>query len=92
MILVILQILPTELIAVLTPVVVYAAVQLFKLVLPKIPGWALLSIVVPALSALIAWITQLLTAGGLGFWLQLVLGLLAVFVNELIKQIQQGND
>jgi len=92
MILVILQVLPTELIAVLTPVVVFGAVQLLKLVLPKIPGWALLAIVVPVLSAVVAWISQIIVGGVIGFWAQVGLGLLAVFVNELLKQIRQGND
>jgi len=91
MILVILQTVPTELIVVLTPVVVYLAVQLFKVITPVLPGWVLVSIVVPIASALIAWITQLLSAGGdVGFWAQVVLGLLAVFINEIIKQINQA--
>jgi len=90
MILVVLQVLPTELIALLAPVVVFGVTYLVKWAIPKLPGWTVVSIVVPLLSVIVAWVAQLLVPG-LSFLLQVVLGLLAVFINELIRQLQQGN-
>jgi len=85
------QVLPIEIINLLAPLVVWAAVQAFKWALPKVPGWAILSVVVPVLSALAAWIATLIAPES-SFVLQVVLGLLSVFVAELVRQFGQGNN
>lgn len=84
------QVLPTEIIALLAPIVVYAVTYVVKWALPKIPGWTIVSIVVPGLSVLAAFIATLLVPG-LSFLIQVVLGLLAVFVANLIKQFGEIN-
>lgn len=85
------QILPSEVINLLAPIVVWSAVQLFKWALPKVPGWAILSVVVPLLSAIAAWIATIV-APETSFLLQVLLGLIATFIAELIRQFQQGNN
>ena len=85
------EILPIEIINLLAPVIVWVAVQAFKWLLPKVPGWAILSIAVPALSALAAWLVSFISPES-SFLLQVVLGLLSVFIAEIIRQFQQGNN
>ncbi len=85
------QVLPLEIINLLAPVVVWVAVKAFKWLLPKVPGWTILSIVVPALSAVAAWIVSLISPES-SFLLQVILGLLSVFIAEIIRQFQQGNN
>jgi len=80
-----------EIILILTPIAVYIATAIAKYILPRVPGWVIVSIIVPAISFVFAGLTSLLGMIG-GFWIQVVTGLLAVFVNELIKQLRQGND
>ena len=75
----------TDLIVILTPLVVWGATELLKYALPKISGWIIVTLVVPALSLIAAYIAPLL--GATDFWLQFGVGLLAVFVNELKKQL-----
>jgi len=82
------QVLPIEIILLLAPIVVYAVTFVVKWALPKIPGWAIVSVVVPVLSAIAAWVATMVNPE-LSFWLQVGLGLISVFVNELIKQFQQ---
>ena len=82
------QVLPIEIILLLAPIVVYAVTFVVKWALPKIPGWAIVSVVVPVLSAIAAWVATMVNTE-LSFWLQVGLGLISVFVNELIKQFQQ---
>lgn len=78
----------TELITLLTPLIVFGAVELVKWALPKVPGWVVVGIIVPALSAAVTLIAEMLT-GATGFWAQFGLGFLAVFVNELVRQLRQ---
>ncbi|MBK8609088.1 MAG: hypothetical protein IPL84_03875 [Chitinophagaceae bacterium] len=80
-----------QIILMLTPVIVWAATQLVKLVKPKISGWVLTGLVVPLLSIAITIIAQYVGVGG-DFIVQVVVGLLAVFLQELFKQFNQGND
>jgi len=82
------QVLPIEIILLLAPIVVYAVTFVVRWALPKIPGWAIVSVVVPVLSAIVAWVATMINPEA-SFLLQVILGLLAVFVNELIKQFQQ---
>ncbi|GJQ43999.1 MAG: hypothetical protein JETCAE03_34970 [Ignavibacteriaceae bacterium] len=84
---VIAQVLPSEVIALLAPIVVFAATQFVKWVLPKLDGWIIVTIIVPLLSVIAAWLAQLIVP--VAFWPQVLLGLLAVFVAELIKQLGQ---
>ena len=59
-------ILPMEIIALLAPLVVFGVTELVKYVLPKLPGWAILSAVVPLLSVIAAFIATLIIPG-IGF-------------------------
>jgi len=82
------QIVPIEIITLFAPLVIFAATELVKWLLPKLPGWAVVSLIVPVLSLIAAWIAQSIVPG-LAFWPQVIFGLLAVFINELIKQLKQ---
>lgn len=75
----------TDLIVILTPLVVWGATELIKYALPKVSGWVIVTLVVPLLSLGAAYIAPLLVETD--FWLQFGVGLLAVFVNELKKQL-----
>jgi hypothetical protein len=77
-----------ELVSLLSPLVVFAATELVKKVSPKISGWILVMLIVPLLSVAVAWVTEILLVPGLSFWAQFGYGLLAVFVNELFKQLK----
>lgn len=77
-----------ELVTILTPLVVYGVVELVKYLAPKIPGWLIVSFAVPLLSAAVTFVSQWLM-GATGFWAQFGFGFLAVFVNELIRQLKQ---
>lgn len=78
-----------QLLTIITPLVVYGVVELVKWILPKVSGWVIVSCIVPLLSALATFATEWFT-GASGFWPQFVVGLLAVFVNELIRQLRQA--
>jgi hypothetical protein len=77
-----------ELVTILTPLVVYGVIELVKLATAKIPGWVIVSIGVPLLSAAVTYVSTLLT-GATAFWQQFAFGFLAVFVSELIKQLKR---
>ena len=79
---------PDALINILFPLVVWAITELIKKFGPTIPGWVIVSVLVPALSAVIAYIGTLVVPEST--WLvSFVLGFLATFVRELIKQLSQ---
>jgi hypothetical protein len=82
--------LPNELIVALSPVVVYIAVQVVKMVAGRLPGAVIVAIIVPLLSLLVAFVTDLIVSPDISFWAQAGYGLLAVFVNEIIRQLQQA--
>ena len=89
---VLLQIVGTpELITLFSPLIVYVSTLLVTYFLPtierKIPGWLVLSFVVPGLSLLL---TVLLPATAVGFWPQFLYGLLAVFINEVIDKLKKA--
>lgn len=77
-----------QILTILTPLVVFGATKLVRLVLPKVSGAVIVGAIVPLLSAAAALLGQLLVPGS--SWLeQFAIGLVAVFVNELIKQLKQ---
>ena len=77
----------TTLIGILTPLVVYAGTAVAKWLMPKLTPVLIVSIVVPVLAGAVTLITQL--AGGGGAWyVQMGLGLIAVFVHELVTNLK----
>lgn len=77
---------PADAVALLTPFIVFAAIQVFKLVKPILPAW-ILGILVPGLSALAVYLTNLLGAPDVSWIAQFGLGLAATFVHQVIKQL-----
>lgn len=78
---------PVDLVVILTPIIVFGVGELVKLISPLIPGWAMVVVVVPALSGAVTWASTLLTDQG--SWLvQFGFGLLSVFIHQLSKQLQ----
>lgn len=69
----------------LTPFIVFGVGKLVKLVTPKIPGWAMLS-VVGVLSAAVAWVTTWAANPEFSSWEQFFAGLLAVVINEVYRR------
>jgi len=75
----------TEIIVTLTPIVVFLAAQLIKLVKGAIPGYVITVFIVPLLSLGYTALSQLVVSPEISIWLQLGYGLAAVFVYELYK-------
>ena len=75
----------SDIVLILAPLVVWGATELVKYILPKVSGWVIVTVIVPLLSLAAAYLAPLL--GATDFWLQFGVGLLAVFVNELKKQL-----
>ena len=75
----------SDIVLILAPLVVWGATELVKYILPKVSGWVIVTVIVPLLSLAAAYIAPLL--GASDFWVQFGVGLLAVFVNELKKQL-----
>jgi hypothetical protein len=73
----------------LSPFLVFGATELVKLIFKSLPGWAVVSIIVPVLSLAVTFVAQYL-AGLDSFLLQAIVGLLAVFLNELMRQLKQA--
>lgn len=91
---VIAQVLPADFIAMLLPVIVWLATALVNWIKAKLTGAGfggafLLTIIVPGLSLLGAWIDTQLLVPDVGFWYLFAYGLLGTFVNEIIKQWSQ---
>lgn len=78
---------PGGLIAWLSPIILWGVVQIAKF-FKAIPGWAIVSIIVPLLSFASAWALEKLQLTNLNFWLQFLYGFLAVFIDQLKKQLQ----
>lgn len=76
-----------QLLAILSPLLVYAATWLVGKFFTAIPGWTITTLIVPGLSALVAYFSSAST--GSSMTMQFAYGLLAVFVNEFIKQLKQ---
>lgn len=81
---------PEDIVLALTPLIVYLVTLLITKALPDLSGWVVTGVIVPVLSLLVTWLSQLVVAD-YGFWPQVALGLVAVFINEAIKQFQQGS-
>lgn len=87
-------VLPEELIAILMPVVVWVASGFVNWLKAKLGtsgfgGTVLVTLVVPILSLVLSWLASLILPD-MNFWLLFFLGLLSVFINEVIKQWQQS--
>ena len=76
-----------QIILLVTPVIVWVVTWMVKNLFSKLPGWAVVGIVVPVISLALALITNVMAIGD-NFWLQLVVGVIAVFINEVKKQIK----
>lgn len=76
---------PSSLVALLTPILVFASVQVVKWAKPMLPGW-ILGLLVPGLSTLAAYLTNLWGEPDTSFIVQVLLGLSATFVHQVIKQ------
>jgi len=90
----ILGILPEQLIAILMPVVVWLAsgfVNWLKATLGSegFGGTVLVTLIVPLLSLLASWLAGLIVPD-MSFWGLFFLGLIGVYINEVIKQWQQS--
>ncbi|MBK7380478.1 MAG: hypothetical protein IPJ03_22455 [Ignavibacteriales bacterium] len=83
-------ILVTDLINILSPLVVFGVTWLVGRI-ATVQGWVVVMVIVPALSLLAAWLAEVMGATGLSFWAQFGINLVAVFVNEAIRQIGQAN-
>lgn len=82
------QELVNALIQILTPLVVLGATELVKIIFPKLKGLGTL-LVVPALSLVLTLVTGLIPTGStVPWWQQLLVGLAAVFVNEIKNALQ----
>jgi hypothetical protein len=80
----------TAIIAILTPFVVFGVTKLVTIYLPKLQGWGIVAIVVPIVGFLVTLVSNLITNAAPLWYIQLALGLLAVFINELYKQLKQA--
>ena len=76
-----------QIILLVTPVIVWVVTWMVKNLFSKLPGWAVVGIVVPLISLALALITNAIAIGE-NFWLQLAVGVIAVFINEVKKQIK----
>lgn len=75
---------PQGLIAVLTPIIVWIAIQGAKLIKGIAPVW-ILGLLVPLLSVAVGWLTTLVADDGTTWLIRAAAGFGAVFVNELYK-------
>lgn len=92
--LVIAQIVPNDLVALLMPVVVWLATTVVNWLKSLVTGGGfggtvVVTLIVPVLSLATAWIADQLLNPGLNFWLLVALGILGTFFNEFIKQWTQ---
>jgi hypothetical protein len=78
-----------QLLTMLMPLILFGVTALVTYIKSDFPGWVVL-LLVSALGAIAAWITTLIVPDL--SWLQtFAYNLLAVFVNEVLKQLKQGN-
>lgn len=80
-----------EILGYLSPLVVLLITAIVRKWFPDTSGWIIVMLLVPGISAALAFLATVLVPGMT--WLQtFLLGLLSVLLNELRKQLQQGND
>lgn len=89
------QTLPTEIVAVLMPLIVWLATTTINWIRAKVStggfgGLVVVQLIVPILSLLVAWIADYALNPGLSFWLLVALGILGTYLSELIKQWTQS--
>lgn len=82
---------PIMVIQYLAPLAVLGATWLIRLVKPSLSGWVIVYLIVPALSALLAWLATLVLQD-VSFLTQVAYGLGSIILMELLKQLKQGND
>ena len=78
----------TQIIVVLTPGIVWLSTWITKNLLPKIPNWTILILLVPLFSTGLSLVTEQLGNPDILWWEQLIYGLLAVFIDQLKKQVK----
>ena len=76
-----------QLILWLMPFVVWIVTELVRKFKPMIPGWAILTVVVPLLSGALTLISNYLATPGQTWLVQFLFGLLAVFISQLRIQL-----
>ena len=76
----------TQILLWLTPFIVWAATALVKFIKPLLPGWVLVSVVVPLISMILTALGTLVIPNEKP-WLQFAIGLLAVFLSQLKIQL-----
>jgi hypothetical protein len=80
----------TIIIAIGTPLAVWGATWLVTTLGPRIPGNIIVSVVVPLMAALTTGITQWIDSAAISPTLQGSLGLLAVFLSQLLIQFKKA--
>jgi len=78
-------------ISIATPFVVQIVTSIVVKYLPIFSGWGVVALVVPIVGGAVTLVTNWLTTAGPTWYIQLALGLLAVFLNELYKEVKAGN-
>lgn len=80
-----------EILGYLAPLIVMGITALMRKWAPDLSGWVIVMIIVPGISAVLAYLATILVPG-LGWGLTFLLGLLSIVFNEFRKQLGQGND
>jgi len=85
---------PQDLVALLLPVIVWAATTAVNWIKSKITGagfggTVVVTLIVPVLSLASAWIADQILNPGLSFWILVAFGILGTFFNEFVKQWTQ---
>lgn len=91
---VIAQIVPNDLVLLLMPVLVWVATTTVNWLRSKVGsggfgGTVVITLLVPGLSLLIAWLAEMALNPGISFWLLFAFGILGTYFNEVIKQWTQ---
>lgn len=82
---------PAEIITLLTPLIVLIGTWIVRVIFYRLPGWAIVTIVVPVVSILVAVVNHLLVQPDLNFIYQVLYGCLAVLLHQIYKQLQKGD-
>lgn len=88
------QIVPNDLVVLILPLVVWLATTAVNWIKDKVGsggfgGTIVVTLIVPILSLLSAWVYQMLLNPSLKFWQLVALGVLGTFFNEIVKQWTQ---
>lgn len=90
-----LQILPDQLVVLFVPILVWLASGAVNWLKAKLAGdgfggTVLVTLVVPVLSYLASLVVEALAEPQTNFWIMFLLGLVGVFINEMVKQWTQS--